>query len=413
MIRRYSVGAAINFILLPLAFAIGLIACASGAQAHTKSISYSSWHFGPEGASVRVRITRLELTRLGLGVEMDADEARIANYLRSRLQLFSAGQACKAQTPIRMRAPEGWMHFEWRLVCDVAGEQRIQSAILLAEAPSHLHFARVHASGFATRERVLSERDPSWNLEPLSGSGASGPVGTSISGYLAIGVEHILSGWDHLAFVFALLLLAGSVGEVARLVTGFTLAHSVTLALAVLGILNPETAPIEALIGFSVALVATENAWLLAGGGWSIPLVAVSGLLLMAGFAFFGIGLVSWLTLLGISIFAACHFGLLATVRNPRLLRVAVAFAFGLIHGFGFAGILREMSLPSDRLVQALFGFNLGVELGQLAIVLLVWPALHALARWNGGRLHTRLAELGSAAICGLGVFWFVTRSFA
>jgi hypothetical protein len=399
--------------VLPLALAIGQFAWVPDACAHSKSISYSSWHFGSDGASVRVRITRLELTRLGLGADVDSNEARIASYLTGRLQLFSAGAVCRARAPIRMRAPEGWVHFEWRLACDAPGERRIESAILLDLAPSHLHFARVHEAQAPTRERVLSEREPSWVVQPASGPGTPGSEGTSISGYLVIGVEHILSGWDHLAFILALLLLAGSAGEVARLVTGFTLAHSVTLALAVLGILNPETASIEALIGFSIALVAAENAWLLAGGGWSIPLVAVTGLLLMTGFAFFGVGLVSWLSLLGISIFTASHFGLLATVRNPQLLRIAVAFAFGLIHGFGFAGILREMSLPSDRLVAALFGFNLGVELGQLAVVLSIWPLLYGLARVREGRLHAWVAELGSAAICGLGLFWFVTRSFS
>jgi hypothetical protein len=400
--------------------AISALAFAPDAEAHTKSISYSSWHFGESGASVRVRISRLELTRIGLGTDVDRDAVRVGDYLRSRLQLHSEGQRCKPRLPVQVRAAEGWMHFEWRLDCgsqtraSEASEVRIESAILLEQAPSHLHFARVHAVGEATLERVLSEREPSWTLASAAGEGvAARNSGTSITGYVAIGVEHILSGWDHLAFVLALLLLAGSVGEVARLVTGFTLAHSVTLALAVLGVLNPEAAPIEALIGFSIALVAVENAWLLAGGGWSIPLVSLSGLLLMTGMAFFGVGLVSWLSLLGISIFAACHFGLLATVPNPRLLRVAVAFAFGLIHGFGFAGVLREMSLPVDRLVSALFGFNVGVELGQLAVVVLVWPILHGLKRWGAGGLHATVAELSSAGICGLGVFWFITRSYS
>ncbi len=384
------------------------------ATAHTKSISYSSWVFAPDGASVRVRISLLELSRLGFVVGSEADPARVASYLRENLQLLSAGIPCAADAPIQLSAPEGWTHFEWRVACSASGEQSIRSAILLDVAPSHLHFARVHSDGVPTRERVLSEREPSWAIEPAE-PGVRGrvPEGTSISGYLVIGVEHILSGWDHLAFVLALLLLAGSVGEVARLVTGFTIAHSVTLALAVLGVLNPEPAPIEALIGFSIALVAAENAWLLAGGGWWIPGFAVTGVLLMAGFAFFGAGVVSWLTLFGIAVFSACHFGLLATVRNPRVLRVAVAFAFGLIHGFGFAGVLSEMSLPTDRLVAALFGFNVGVELGQLAVVLLIWPVLHVLRRSRGERLYALVAETGSAAVCGLGLFWFVTRSFS
>jgi hypothetical protein len=86
-----------------------------------------------------------------------------------------------------------------------------------------------------------------------------------------------------------------------------------------------------------------------------------------------------------------------------------VAFAFGLVHGFGFAGILAEMELPASRLATALFGFNVGVELGQLAVVALLWPLLRGLARVGW---HTRVAEIGSAAICGLGLYWFVTRTF-
>lgn len=313
-----------------------------------------------------------------------------------------------------MSAPQGWVIFEWQTACAASGQQVIESSILLDVAPSHIHFARVHASETPTRERVLSAREPSWLVEDESPGGQGvATEGTSIAGYGRIGVEHILSGWDHLAFVFALLLLAGTLGEVARLVTGFTLAHSVTLALAVLGVLNPEPAPIEALIGFSIALVAAENAWLMAGRGWSIPAAVVLGLLLMTGLALFGVGLISWLILLGMTIFAGCHFGLLATVRTPANLRVAVAFAFGLVHGFGFAGVLTEMSLPTERLAAALFGFNVGVELGQLAVVVMIWPVLRWLARLSDVRIHGWVTELGSAAVCGLGLFWFVTRSFA
>ena len=110
---------------------------------------------------------------------------------------------------------------------------------------------------------------------------------------------------------------------------------------------------------------------------------------------------------LGIALFTLCHFGLLQRSARPARLRGAVAFAFGLIHGCGFAGALGELALPADRLVMALFGFNLGVELGQLAIVALVWPLLR---RWV--RRARWVAEFSSAAIAGLGVFWFVTRSF-
>ena len=402
-------------ILLVTSCLLGGLSVVPEARAHTKSISYSSWVLGAEGASVRTRISLLELSRLGVVVNGVADPAQVSDYLAGRLQLFSGGHRCEATSaPSSVSAPEGWVIFEWRTSCAASGDQVIESSILLDVAPSHIHFARVHEEGVPTRERVLSAREPSWRVEQdEAGATGGGPEGTSIVGYLRIGVEHILSGWDHLAFVFALLLLAGSVGEVARLVTGFTLAHSVTLALAVLGVLNPEPAPIEALIGFSIALVAAENTWLLSGKGWSIPACVVIGVASMTVSSFFGVGLVSWSTLFGLALFAGCHFGLLTKVRDPQNLRVAVAFAFGLIHGFGFAGVLSEMSLPTERLAAALFGFNVGVELGQLAVVAIVWPLLYGLARMRDGRAHAWVTELGSAAVCGLGLFWFVTRSFA
>jgi hypothetical protein len=268
--------------------------------------------------------------------------------------------------------------------------------------------------GGAVLERVLSEAEPSWPLgEPRAGADAAAEAhGTTLAGYVRLGVDHIATGWDHVAFVVALLLLAGSVREVAGLVTGFTVAHSVTLALAVLGVVRPAPAAVDALVGFSIALVAAENGWLLAGRGRGVPWLVTAGLLLLAGLRAAGHGAVPVGALLGLALFSFCHFGLLERVERPARLRVAVAFAFGLVHGFGFAGVLSQMALPAERLVPALFGFNIGVELGQLAIVLLAWPLLHALAQLRGGRPHDALAQVGSAAICGLGVFWFVTRAF-
>jgi len=115
--------------------------------------------------------------------------------------------------------------------------------------------------------------------------------------------------------------------------------------------------------------------------------------------------------LLGLALFSGCHFGLLRRAQSPSRLRAAVAFAFGLVHGFGFAGILAEMTLPTERLVPALFGFNVGVELGQLGVVALAWPALWWLARASAGSAYRSVAELASAAICGLGLYWFLLRA--
>jgi len=259
---------------------------------------------------------------------------------------------------------------------------------------------------------VLSEGARSWEIpEPGAAAAAAAVAGTPFSGYLVLGVGHILSGWDHLAFVLALLLLATSLPEVARLVTAFTIAHSITLALATLGLVRPRSAGVEALIGFSIALVAAENAWLMSGRGLLVPVAAAALIAVFVGLAALGLGNLGALALLGLGIFSLCHFALLDRAEHPERLRAAVAFGFGLVHGFGFAGVLAEMDLPRSRLVPALLGFNLGVEASQLAVVALVWPLLRFLARVKGGRPRVAVAELGSAAICGLGLYWFVTRA--
>jgi hypothetical protein len=125
-----------------------------------------------------------------------------------------------------------------------------------------------------------------------------------------------------------------------------------------------------------------------------------------------GYGRVPGLTLAGLAIFAACYFELLGAASRPALLRWAIAFVFGLVHGFAFAAVLSEAHLPADRLARALLGFNVGVELGQLVIVTLAWPLLHLATRSDRGRLRAAVIEVGSAAVCGLGLFWFVTRAY-
>jgi hypothetical protein len=392
-----------------------LLALPGDAGAHGRSLSYSSWTLTADGAAVRVRIPRLELTRLALDpVASPGVQANVASLLAENVRLASHGQACPpAIDPAPMPAPEGWIVYEWTVRCPEPGAPVVTSTLLLDVAPSHLHFARVETEDGAVSEAVLSEAETSWALgaPDAAPGGAGAGEGTSFLGWVALGIEHIATGYDHVAFVLALLLLAASFGEVAALVTGFTVAHSLTLALAVLGVVRPEGAAVEALIGFSIALVAAENAWLLGGRPRAVPWLSVAGLVALAALALGGVGAVAPLTLIGIALFTGCHFGLLDRVDRPARLRAAVAFAFGLVHGFGFAGVLAEMELPAENLAPALFGFNVGVELGQLAVVALVWPLLRALARVRDGRWHDRIAEVGSAAICGLGLFWFVTRT--
>ena len=414
-----------------LIFALAAWGClalgANLAQAHGKSVSYSTWRMSEDGARVSVRIPLLDLSRLGIPLPLPGQpdtqgaQRAVGRYLAQHLELRTPEGPCIPIAPPSARPSQpGWVRFHWSLNCEPGSERSLGSDILLNEAPSHLHFARVtlgDETGAAPArivERVLTEAEPNWslNLEAKPGEPANASS-DSFGRYLTLGVEHILSGWDHLAFVFALILLARSLGEVARLITGFTVAHSITLGLAVLGWVRVSSAPVEALIGFSVALIALENGWTLAGRGRWVPRLTVFALVAMAGLAVWGIGSLPAISLLGLALFAATHFDILRRAPNANLHRVALAFAFGLIHGFGFAGVLAEMELPTDRLATALLGFNLGVEVGQLAVVAIIWPGLVLLRRLTDGRPARFFAEAASAAVCGVGVYWFLARSLA
>lgn len=163
-------------------------------------------------------------------------------------------------------------------------------------------------------------------------------AGEVSSTYFGLGVEHILLGIDHLLFVLGLLLLVGNWRRLIVTVTAFTVAHSITLAAATLGFVHVPQAPVEAVIALSVMFVAAE-------------------------------------------ILRAAHGRTSLTARVPWV----VAFVFGLLHGLGFAGALREVGLPQTDIPLALLFFNVGVEVGQLAFIAAVVAVLAVIARLSKG----------------------------
>jgi hypothetical protein len=364
---------------------------------------------------VRLRIPQLELTRLPWGIVAAPRFApELGSYLGESLRLEADGVACAvSQEPRALAAPSDRALLEWRVRCPADGALTIVSDLMREVAPSHLHFARLRAPDGGIRERVLAGPERSWRLPGQDADAADSGAGSSIEDYLLLGIEHIATGYDHLVFLLGLLLLARRAREVVTIVTGFTVAHSITLGLAALGRVRPDAAAVEALIGLSIALVAAENGWLLSGRWRGVPVLVVGALLVAGALAAAGLGAVPPATCAGLALFAACYFALLERAERPMRLRFAIAFCFGLIHGFGFAGVLAEFALPQGRLLPALLGFNLGVEAGQLVIVALVWPLLAFLARARAGGLHRMLVEAGTAVVCALGVFWWIERAFA
>ena len=381
---------------------------AAPAAAHDRTVSYSTWEIDGARARITARLTPLDVSRFPWAATAGGDlDRRLGAYLSERLTLRADGVLCPLSSgPTRQATSADRVVFSWEATCPSAHALQLRSELLLDLAPTHLHFARLRLAGQPSVERVLSDVERTWTIGDAASHAA---VGDSFADFLLLGIEHILTGYDHLVFLLGLLLMGGALLDVVRIVTGFTAAHSITLALAVFGVLRPQRAPIEALIGLSIA---AENLWLAGGRRPAARWAVTAALLALAALALRGRGSVPALTLAGLAVFAACYFGLLARAARPAPLRAAVAFVFGLIHGFGFAGVLLDAELPSDRLARALFGFNAGVELGQVAAVLALWPLLQLAVRWRGGLLYRPLIDYGSAVILAVGVFWFVSRSY-
>ena len=396
-----------------LALAALTLLGAAGAQAHTRSTSYSSWEIEGASASVRFDIPQYELTRLPWGiVAPPALSPELAAYLTGALRLEAGGVPCTVvDGPRALKAPPEHAVIEWRVQCASADALAIVSEVLREPAPSHLHFAKLR--GARVTERVLTSSAPRWELpRAASASAPAVTAGSSVGDYVWLGIGHIATGYDHLVFLLGLLLLAASAREVITVVTGFTAAHSITLALAALGRVKPEAAAIEALIGLSIALVAVENAWLLGGRPRALPFASAGGLAVLGVLAALGAGAIPAATYAGLALFVACYFALLAQSERPARLRFALAFCFGLVHGFGFAGVLGEIALPRARLLPALLGFNVGVEIGQLAIVAVFFVLTWLASRFVRAGARGALRDLANAAVCGLGVYWWVSRAY-
>ena len=228
-----------------------------------------------------------------------------------------------------------------------------------------------------------------------------------------MGIMHIFTGVDHMSFLLGLVLISRRLRDLVFVVSGFTLGHSITLALAVTGIIRPHAQYIDALVALTIALVGVENIVVSLERPTKLALATGGFLLVMALLSLRGIGVLPPELLLGTAIFSAAYLLISGQLHESGRLRMVVTTIFGLIHGFGFAADLLEARLPPGKLAQILFGFNMGVEMGQLAIVLAV-SGLVILAR------RIRLATprpitvdvLGSALIAE-GVAWFLSRSFA
>ncbi|MCX8071692.1 MAG: HupE/UreJ family protein [Candidatus Binatia bacterium] len=397
---------------LPWLTAALVLAVATVARAHDRTHSYSTWRFNGTHVEVTFRMAELDATHFSWGVYPSASRDReFAAYAVSQLRLFVDDAPCAVVSPPRVLHPGGGrLAAQWGLACPHGTRVRVRSDVLFDVVPTHLHFARVEGFPISPPERVLTSTQREWLL--LSAAGGKGAVPGGFATYLWLGIEHIASGYDHLVFVLALILVGGSLSALAKVITSFTLAHSVTLALSALGWVRPEASAVEALIGFSIVMVAVENFWLRAKGQWAGPWGLVAALVAVALAAFAGAGKVPPVVAAGLALFSAAFFAWARDVQHSESLRWSVAFLFGLVHGFGFASVLLDVGLPPTALALSLGGFNVGVELGQLAVVATAWPVLQWLRRCHP-RAGGWLVDGGSGVVLAAGTYWFLSRAYA
>jgi hydrogenase/urease accessory protein HupE len=220
--------------------------------------------------------------------------------------------------------------------------------------PQHQTFVNVYDGGSLAGQWIVGVKSPPYTYYRGNGQGVLAVLGT----FIPAGAHHIWIGPDHLLFLLGLLLFGGSWRRLLWIVTAFTIGHSITLSLAALDLVSPPASIIEPAIALTIVVVGVSN--LLRGEG-----------------------------------------------RDPRIL---LAGAFGLIHGFGFASVLKEFGLPHHALGWSLFGFNFGVELGQLAVVIPLALLLGWLWR-SRPKLARQVATAGSIVVIAGGGYWFLQRT--
>lgn len=356
--------------LLRLALLIAtLVGWAAPVSAHPAPYSYLNLRLnqGQLEASLVVHVIDLahELDITPVEALLDSSRANslketIQNLLRPRLLIEADGQPIDFEVLAVESIPDQQaLSLRLRFQTKATPVSLSVNCSLFPYDPLHQTFINVYEDDALTHQDI-ADKDRAKVEYFIGGAGDWRSTVAVVKRFLVSGIQHIFAGPDHILFIIGLLLLGGSMRRLLLIVTAFTIAHSVTLTLAALDVLNPPARWIEPIIALSIVYVGIDN--------------------LMVG-------------------------------KSGRDVRAWIAFFFGFIHGFGFAGVLKEFGLPRGALGWSLFSFNLGVEIGQVCIVIVAASLLMILRR-NKPEFAERVATIGSVIVILAGSFWFIQRVF-
>ena len=391
----------------------------SPLNAHYFSESFSKWNVVDNKVEANFSLLTLESTRIfqvenyqKIMFEENLSETDVFKiYLSQHLKVTSEGKNCSLVDEIKeLNSQEGSLNLSLNFECPSNKEIKIINNALFNLVQSHIHIARIYIDNNLYTEKALFFNDQSIDLNEEKENNS---FSNSFYKFFSLGLDHILSGYDHLLFILGLLLLVTNLKRLLLVITGFTIGHSLTLSLSVINIIQVKSSLVEALIGYTIMFVGLEYLYK-ENNDHRVSMVFITTLSLLL--LIFG-NLINpnfpYFLILGILLFSLGYFYLLKNLNSENNLLSIITIIFGLIHGFGFGGFLLGSKISSENIFSGLLGFNLGVEVGQIIFVLLILLIYKLLMSLKITKIIEVMKNLSFFAVVFFGFFFFIQRLIA
>ena len=391
----------------------------SPLNAHYFSESFSKWNVVDNKVEANFSLLTLESTRIfqvenyqKIMFEENLSETDVFKiYLSQHLKVTSEGKNCSLVDEIKeLNSQEGSLNLSLNFECPSNKEIKIINNALFNLVQSHIHIARIYIDNNLYTEKALFFNDQSIDLNEEKENNS---FSNSFYKFFSLGLDHILSGYDHLLFILGLLLLVTNLKRLLLVITGFTIGHSLTLSLSVINIIQVKSSLVEALIGYTIMFVGLEYLYK-ENNDHRVSMIFITTLSLLL--LIFG-NLINpnfpYFLILGILLFSLGYFYLLKNLNSENNLLSIITIIFGLIHGFGFGGFLLSSKISSENIFSGLLGFNLGVEVGQIIFVLLILLIYKLLMTLKITKIIEVMKNLSFLAVVFFGFFFFIQRLVA
>ena len=391
----------------------------SPLNAHYFSESFSKWNVVDNKVEANFSLLTLESTRIfqvenyqKIMFEENLSETDVFKiYLSQHLKVTSEGKNCSLVDEIKeLNSQEGSLNLSLNFECPSNKEIKIINNALFNLVQSHIHIARIYIDNNLYTEKALFFNDQSIDLNEEKENNS---FSNSFYKFFSLGLDHILSGYDHLLFILGLLLLVTNLKRLLLVITGFTIGHSLTLSLSVINIIQVKSSLVEALIGYTIMFVGLEYLYK-ENKDHRVSMIFITTLSLLL--LIFG-NLINpnfpYFLILGILLFSLGYFYLLKNLNSENNLLSIITIIFGLIHGFGFGGFLLGSKISSENIFSGLLGFNLGVEVGQIIFVLLILLIYKLLMTLKITKIIEVMKNLSFFAVVFFGFFFFIQRLIA